>query len=235
MIVRRVITLDLMIKCSKNVVDISAYLVSFLSNLKVIASTKKMFKPTLIFLVINAIAVSSFSVNVTRISQNSLEPSRTSEARTISKHFNLLYDLFKMFNSVKPKSNGDAKKSKTKVEVIPFDGLNHDAYNNRRVEKFTTLAELNKQEGILDMNMNSAIADIKDVKKEEPQFWMFDKFTSKYDLIFMTKVLLKIIVFKKIVKFIALVCLLFFLPTINDNSKEEKKDSRNLDVYGKVK
>lgn len=138
-----------------------------------------------------------------------------------------------MFKSMKSEPNGDGKKSKTKFEVVPYDGLYN---NNRRVEKFVTLAELNKQEGIMNMNMNTdmAMKDDKEVKKEESQFWLFDKYANKVDLLFMTKVLLKIIVFKKIVKFIALICLLFFLPTINDNSEEEKKDSRNFDVYGKI-
>jgi hypothetical protein len=179
------------------------------------------------------ITVSSFSVNVSQFSENSLNPSKSSESRTIGKHFNLLSGLFKMFNLMKLKSNGDGKKSKAKVEIIPFDGLYYDAKNNRRVEKFTNSAELNKQEGVMEMNMNTSLKDVKEVKKEEPQFWLFDKYASKVDLLFMTKVLLKIIVFKKIVKFIALICLLFFLPTINDNSDEDKKDSRNLDVYGK--
>lgn len=194
-----------------------------------------MFKLTLFFLIINLIAVSSFSVNVTKISENnSLKTSNSSEPRTIDKHFNLLYGLYKMFKSMKSKSNVDGKKSKSSVEVVPFDGLYRGDYNNRRVEKFVTLADLNKQEGIMGMNMNTAM--VKKEKPEKPEFWLFDKYASKVDLLFMTKVLLKIIVFKKIVKFIALICLLFFLPTISDNSSsdDDKKDSRNLDIYGEV-
>lgn len=60
-------------------------------------------------------------------------------------------------------------------------------------------------------------------------FEKFERFKNNVDLLFMTKVILKILVFKKIVKFIALVCLLFFLPAINDNSDEA---SRNLKHHG---
>lgn len=59
-------------------------------------------------------------------------------------------------------------------------------------------------------------------------FEKFEAFKNNTDLLFMTKVLLKIIVFKKIIKFIALVCLLFFLPTINS-----EESSRKLNNNGK--
>lgn len=183
-----------------------------------------MLKIALFLLVIDIIAVSSFAVNTTNISGNSLE----SLPRTLDKHFY----FFKILNSTKSKSVDGRKKSKVKTKLVPFNGLylNDDI---RRLEKAPTLAELNRQEGIMNMDMTSVMKLEQEPKKEEPQFWLFDKYANKVDLLFMTKILLKIIVFKKIVKFIALVCLLFFLPTINDNS-EEKKDSRNLNVYGKT-
>lgn len=65
---------------------------------------------------------------------------------------------------------------------------------------------------------------------ELSMFEKFERFKNNVDLLFMTKVILKILVFKKIIKFIALVCLLFFLPTINDNSVDA---SRNLKHRGK--
>lgn len=185
------------------------------------------FHLALFLTVAKVIAASSFTVNSTKLSENSLE-----STRSFDKHFNL-FDLIKLFSSAKSKSIDGRKKSKSKGELVPFDGL-HLNDDIRRVEKATSLAELNRNEGLMDMT--SMMKPERDVKKEEePQFWVFDKFASKVDLLFMTKVLLKIIVFKKIVKFIALVCLLFFLPTINDNSEDEKKDSRNLNVYGKRK
>ena len=125
------------------------------------------------------------------------------------------------------------KKSKVKAEVIPHNGLYLDGFN-RRVEKATTLDELNKQEGNMNSEMTSVMTPEVKPKKEDSQFGIFDKYANRVDLLFMTKILLKIIVFKKIVKFIALVSLLFFLPTINDHSEDDKKDSRNLNVYGKA-
>lgn len=64
---------------------------------------------------------------------------------------------------------------------------------------------------------------------ELSMFEKFERFKNNVDLLFMTKVILKILVFKKIIKFIGLVCLLFFLPTINDNSDDT---SRNLKHRG---
>lgn len=196
---------------------------SFLSNLELFTMFLKL---VLVLFVVKVSMASSFTVNTSKISQNSSE-----FPRTLDKHFNFL-NLFKLFNSVKSKSIDGPKKSKAKTEMIPFDGLYFNY--NRRVEKAPTLAELNKQEGIMNTDMTSMTKVEKNAKPEEPQFWLFDKYANKVDLLFMTKVLLKIIVFKKIVKFIALVCLLFFLPTINDNSEDEKKDSRNLNVYGEI-
>lgn len=157
--------------------------------------------------------------------------SELSEPRTVEKSFKLLHGLYKMFNAMKSNSNGENKLEKAPRQMIPYNGLSHDAndYNRRvtSIDRFPTLADIHKEEGIMDDN------DKHMTKKEEPQFWLFDKFSKKTDLVLLTKVLLKIIIFKKIVKFIALVCLLFFIPAFKDeNAETEEKDARNLDVYG---
>lgn len=46
------------------------------------------------------------------------------------------------------------------------------------------------------------------------EHWLFDKFKFKLDLFTIGKILIKLIIFKKIVKFIALICLLLFLPRL---------------------
>lgn len=86
--------------------------------------------------------------------------------------------------------------------------------------------------------------DVKKIPTEMTMFEKFERFKNNIDLMFMTKVILKILVFKKIVKFIALVCLLFFLPTINDNSTNDndtdetnrklKSDENSTSEYKKL-
>lgn len=72
--------------------------------------------------------------------------------------------------------------------------------------------------------------EIKMVKSPLMTFFeKYELFKNNADLLFMTKIILKLLVFKKIIKFIALVCLLFFLPTI----KEEENTSRKLENNGK--
>lgn len=44
------------------------------------------------------------------------------------------------------------------------------------------------------------------------EHWLLDKFKFKLDLFTIGKLLIKLIIFKKIVKFIALICLLLWLP-----------------------
>lgn len=46
------------------------------------------------------------------------------------------------------------------------------------------------------------------------EHWLLDKFKFKLDLFTIGKILIKLIIFKKIVKFIALICLLLFLPKL---------------------
>lgn len=72
--------------------------------------------------------------------------------------------------------------------------------------------------------------------------WLFDKFKFKLDLFTIGKILLKLIIFKKIVKFIALICLLLFLPRLQtkplnvvdmlsgggDESEEEIDEKRSF-------
>lgn len=71
--------------------------------------------------------------------------------------------------------------------------------------------------------------------------WLLDKFKFKLDLFTIGKILIKLIIFKKIVKFIALICLLLFLPRLQtkplnvvemlaggDESEEETEEKRSF-------
>ncbi|XP_049282102.1 uncharacterized protein LOC125763254 [Anopheles funestus] len=69
-----------------------------------------------------------------------------------------------------------------------------------------------------------------------PENWLLSKLKFKFDLFTVGKILLKLVIFKKIVKFIALLCLLFFLPTLKpsggghgDESSEEDR-RRSYDI-----
>lgn len=167
--------------------------------------------------------------------ESKIDSSELSEARTIDKSFKILYDLHKMFNLFQKKHS---------FKVPPLDGvLYRNPKINRRVhsiDHFPTLAELNKEEEMMNMmKPPKKMTDMKEVSTEnEPFFWPFDKFSKKMDLVLLTKILLKIIIFKKIIKFIALVCLLFFIPAIKDTSENEseERDSRHfLQTYGELK
>lgn len=75
------------------------------------------------------------------------------------------------------------------------------------------------------------------------EHWLLDKFKFKLDLFTIGKILIKLIIFKKIVKFIALICLLLFLPKLqskhmnvvdmltggDDSGEEEIDEKRSLD------
>jgi hypothetical protein len=71
--------------------------------------------------------------------------------------------------------------------------------------------------------------------------WFLAKLFKKFDLVLMSKLLLKLIIFKKIVKFIAIICLLLFLPTLkkkfedvtSGESEEEQRNGKIFDPYGK--
>uniref|UniRef100_A0A1B0CS33 Uncharacterized protein n=1 Tax=Lutzomyia longipalpis TaxID=7200 RepID=A0A1B0CS33_LUTLO len=53
------------------------------------------------------------------------------------------------------------------------------------------------------------------VHHRTPTDWLLDKLHFKLDLVTIGKIILKLIIFKKIVKFIAILCLLLFLPKLN--------------------
>lgn len=71
--------------------------------------------------------------------------------------------------------------------------------------------------------------------------WFLAKLMKKFDLILMSKILLKLIIFKKIVKFIGLICLLMFIPILKkkfeehtgDGDEDEERRIKSLDAYGK--
>lgn len=62
--------------------------------------------------------------------------------------------------------------------------------------------------------------------------YLWNKFVEKVDHVLLTKILLKLIVFKKIVKFFSLICLLFFLPTLKENPTTGRvfRDDYDYDV-----
>ena len=175
----------------------------------------------LVIFVISVSLTSSFIVNV--VDNKTTVFSEVSKPRTVDRTFNMLYNLYKMFNS-----SHEKKPSKKKQKLVPYDGLYYGTYDDH-------------QPAWEDNNLVEETGVMKqEEKKKEPQFWLFDNFAKKTDLLLMTKILLKIIIFKKIVKFIALVCLLFFVPTLNDSSMNESTNStsseehaKNYDVYGK--
>lgn len=68
--------------------------------------------------------------------------------------------------------------------------------------------------------------------------WFVTKLMKKFDLILMSKILLKLIIFKKIMKFIGVICLLMFLPMLKkkwDGDDDEERRIKGLDAFGKKK
>ncbi|XP_055523689.1 uncharacterized protein LOC129717649 [Wyeomyia smithii] len=65
-----------------------------------------------------------------------------------------------------------------------------------------------------------------------PESWLLSKLKLKFSWFTLAKILLKLVIFKKIVKFIALLCLLFFIPTLkpseSDNNQNGGDDYRRL-------
>lgn len=180
----------------------------------------------MIYLVLLTSSASSFRVNMLN------NPTESSEPRTIDRNFKLMYDLYKILSDSKAKPN-DKNYIQHKHEIIPYNGLyvaNPHRKQIHTIEKFKTLADLNREEGIMDMPMQ-AMKDA-EMKNKDPQFGLFDKFSKKVDLVLLTKIFLKVIIFKSVVKFIALLCLLFFIPALNSEDargfnatrKNEKKD-----------
>ncbi|CAH1728415.1 unnamed protein product [Chironomus riparius] len=70
-----------------------------------------------------------------------------------------------------------------------------------------------------------------------------EKLIKKIDLVLMSKALLKLIIFKKIIKFIAVICLLMFIPVLKkkfeesaggSGNEDEERKSKLLDSYADV-
>ena len=133
--------------------------------------------------------------------------------RGLGKNINLIMDLFKM-SQIKEVTTEKAKPAVNHLKLVPHDGLGYKYHlRHHHVEE----PHPHKPE------------------KPEPQFWFFDKFSNNMDYALMTKILLKLIVFKKIIKFIALICLLFLIPALNSKDEDDPDDhkmARNLDPYG---
>lgn len=61
--------------------------------------------------------------------------------------------------------------------------------------------------------------------------YLWNKFKEKIDILLLSKVLLRLIVFKKLVKFLALIGLLFYLPTLKqDQTGRIFRDDYDYDV-----
>lgn len=179
-------------------------------------------KLELVFVAFFASVAFGFRVNTSNDSPDSTE---MYEPRGVDKGFKLLYNLYRMF-----KSKGELRPAKPKYEIVPLNGIYPDDYYTSRIDKLVTLADLNKQDG--NGMASDMMKESETKKEEEPQYWLFDKYSKKVDLVLLTKILLKLIIFKKIVKFIALVCLLFFIPAIKDDSAKEERNAGSLNVYG---
>lgn len=192
-----------------------------------------------IVIVLSLMAVTSLSdaLSVTKV--NSTREVQA-KPRTVDKTLSLLFDLFKLYNSIKSKKKPSVlkKSSKVKNSIVPFDGLFFDDYFNQKVDaidRFPTLADINKQEIMMKAE------DMKDkdkdaLTKNDPHHSLIKKYLKDMNVLVLIKVFLKLIIFKGIVKFIALVCLLFFLPTLNvanTASTGSSEESRDLDVFGK--
>lgn len=60
--------------------------------------------------------------------------------------------------------------------------------------------------------------------------WLWDKIKAKFDLFTMGKILMKIILFKQFVKFVAIICLLLFLPKLQGKEDVDHDERRNFDA-----
>lgn len=56
------------------------------------------------------------------------------------------------------------------------------------------------------------------------EHWLLDKFKFKLDLFTLGKLLIKLILFKKFIKFVALICLLLFLPKLQSKGMMHVQD-----------
>lgn len=64
---------------------------------------------------------------------------------------------------------------------------------------------------------------------------IWGKIAKKFDLLLVSKILLKLIIFKKIIKFITILCLLMFIPQLMKatmGTSNDDDEHRNLDAYG---
>lgn len=68
--------------------------------------------------------------------------------------------------------------------------------------------------------------------------WLWDKFHFKFDLLTLGKILIKLLIFKKIVKFFGVICLLMFLPTLIEKKKaqsDEQTDGFGEEMFRNLK
>lgn len=68
--------------------------------------------------------------------------------------------------------------------------------------------------------------------------WLWDKFHFKFDLLTLGKILIKLLIFKKIVKFFGVICLLMFLPTLIEKKKaqsDEQGDGFGEEMFRNLK
>ncbi|CRL01880.1 CLUMA_CG015584, isoform A [Clunio marinus] len=192
-----------------------------------------MWKFLLIHVLFCPMSVICYSAKVTK---------ELSEPRTMD-YFKFLYNVLQNINPFQKSPN----QKTSKLDELPYNGIYYDGNSlSQRVhtiDKFPTLEEWNKEEGMMHMpSMTAMTTHHEDMhkeeeeKEEEPSFWVFDKHSDKNFLLKTGKVLLKLIVLKKIIKFIALIGLLFFIPTLRDNTETESttKDSRNLDADDRI-
>lgn len=64
-----------------------------------------------------------------------------------------------------------------------------------------------------------------------PGHWLLDKLKLKLDIFTVGKILLKLLIFKKIVKFFAIICLLLFLPKLkHDNGDSHGSGEENYRI-----
>lgn len=158
--------------------------------------------------------------------------------RTIEKPLSFLLNLIKVYKALKPKANPETfkKVAQVKPEIVPFDGLSFHEYFNRRVgnnEHFPTLDEIMKQDQIMN---DGSMKDKDEKTKDDPYQAMIKKFLKDKKVLLGIKIALKVIIFKAIVKFIGLISLLFFLPTLNyeEPDKDSSEETRSF-PYGESK
>lgn len=76
--------------------------------------------------------------------------------------------------------------------------------------------------------MMSTMSTMPEVQKSHGE-WFLAKLMKKIDLVLISKIMLKLIIFKKIVKFIGLICLLMFIPILKKKFEESYDSSSEED------